>query len=270
MSRLQEARAVARYREMGFPLNVYAHALYLDGARVDYLHYGLFSPDRADIGSAQRHSTELVLAKLPPPPCRLLEVGIGFGTMLALLRARGYAVHGVTPDPQQVESVRATMGRDAPVTQSRFEEFEAAAGSFDAILFQESSQYVAPQAIFDGARHLLVDGGCLLIVDEFALRRDPAGTTGLAVLEDFIAFAQGSGFELRERIDLSAQAAPTLDYLLQVTARHRQQLIDDLALTAEQLDGLDESNREYRRRYADGHYGYALLRFARHTMRADR
>ena len=53
-------------------------------------------------------------------------------------------------------------------------------------------------------------------------------------------------------------AAPTLDYLLQITRTHRQSLISDLTLNDEQLDQLDTSNRIYREKYTNGHYGYAL------------
>lgn len=54
-----------------FPLNVYAHSLYLQQGQVNYLHYGLVeeNEDVWELGAlaAQQRSTELLLARLPPP-----------------------------------------------------------------------------------------------------------------------------------------------------------------------------------------------------------
>ena len=41
-----------------------------------------------------------VRANLPPPPCRVLEVGAGEGELAASLAAAGYAVTAIDPDPR--------------------------------------------------------------------------------------------------------------------------------------------------------------------------
>lgn len=257
------APASSSFRDFSFPLNVYAFALLLEEGRVDYLHYGLFAPGETDAAVAQRRSTDLLLDRLPAPPCRILEVGIGLGKTFELLRERGYAVHGITPDEPQATRASRQLGGAASITCTRFEDFVAADGSFDAIVFQESSQYIDPVVIFDKSLDLLAEGGSLLVADEFARRLDEPIQTGLALLDDFLRLAQRFGFELAEQLDLSSRAAPTLDYLLRVTRRHRQRLIDELGLTAMQLEQLEESNRTYQSRYGDGTYGYALLKFIR-------
>ena len=253
------------FKDLTFPLNVYAHALLLQEGKAAYLHYGLFQDDETSLKAAQQFSTDLLLAKLPPPPCRILEVGVGLGTTFSLLRQRGYDVHGITPDSQQIAHIQKSQGAAAAVSCHSLEAFSAGPGSFDVILFQESAQYIEPLVIFNQALDLLPSAGQLFIIDEFTLRHDATRPGGLHRIDNVITLAGRLGFELLEHRDLSAMAAPTLDYLLQVTRTHRHSLIRDLALNDEQLDQLDASNRIYREKYTSGHYGYALLHFRKKT-----
>ena len=65
------------YRDFYYPLNVFMHILMHEEGAVRYLHYGLFERDDDSIDVAQERSTELLLSRLPPPPARLLDVGVG-------------------------------------------------------------------------------------------------------------------------------------------------------------------------------------------------
>lgn len=249
------------YNELIFPLNVYAHALLLQEGRADYLHYGLFQHEQNDLGTAQQYSTELLLSRLPTPPCRILEVGVGLGTTFSLLVQKGYQIQGITPDAQQIAQIHKRLGTQVQVTCQRLEDFEAAKHSFDVVLFQESAQYIEPLIIFNKALDLLPVEGDLLIIDEFALRRVEPIEESLHLLDDMLALAKRLGFELVEHLDLSALAAPTLNYLLRVTMLQRQRLINDLSLSAQSLAQLDQSNQLSQEKYACGRFGYALLHF---------
>lgn len=257
--------ATLSYKHFAFPLNVYAHAQQLQEGRAEYLHYGLFRDGQTSLVEAQRYSTELLLSRLPAPPCRILEVGIGLGTTYSLLTEKGYQVHGITPDARQIAHIRERLGDQVAVACQRLEAFEAEAESFDVVLFQESAQYIEPLAIFNRALDLLAPSGSLLIIDEFALRRTDPGVESLHRLDDMVALAGRFGFDLVERLDLSMLAVPTLDYLLRVTALHRQKLMEDLGLTPQTLEELDASNRAYREKYVSGRYGYALLHFRKRS-----
>lgn len=255
------AAAASPYRELSFPLNVYAHALLLHEGQAEYLHYGLFKDGNPELRAAQQYSTELLLSQLPPPPCKVLEVGAGLGTTLALLTGKGYEIHGITPDPKQVAQIRRRFGDGVSVSCEPLESFQGAAGSYDVVLFQESAQYIDPLTIYDKVFDLLAPSGSLIIIDEFALRRAEAGVEGLHLRADMLSLAGRFGFETVCDIDLSSLAAPTLDYLLRVTTLHRERLIGDLALDPDCLLRLDESNRIYREKYAAGRYGYGLMHF---------
>ena len=255
----------ASFRDVPFPLNVYACAIFLEEGTVDYLHFGLFRDEQLSFRSAQQYSTDFILSRLPPPPCRILEVGVGLGTTFSLLTGRGYKVHGITPDPRQVDKARERAGVDAALYCLGLEDYRCEPDSYEVLLFQESAQYVDPLLILGKAQESLVPSGNLLILDEFALRRDQAGEEGLHLLDDFIALAGRFGFEVVEQLNLSSLAAPTLDYMLHVTSVHRQSLLAVLGLRPEQLDELDAANMACREKYAAGRFGYVFLNLKKNS-----
>lgn len=252
------------FKNFLFPLNVYAYALLLEEGKVDYLHYGLFESEDASLPVAQQHSTQLLMERLPPPPCRILEVGIGLGSTLRQLIGAGYDVCGITPDSGQIRLAREKS--DAHLVCSSFEDFDGQPKGFDVILFQESSQYIDPLVIFGKALDLLADDGHLIILDEVALRRTEFGHEGLHLLQTLLHLSGCFGFRAVESIDLSAKAAPTLDYLLRIIDRHRERITSELGCSSEQIDALNVSNRRYREKYQEGRFGYAFLHFQKARM----
>ena len=245
------------YRDFYYPLNVFVHILTHEEGGVPSLHYGLFEEPGETIAAAQERSTEMLFRRLPPPPARLLEVGIGLGTTMARLRRDGYVVEGITPDDKQIAMVKAAHGDDFPAFCASFELFSGS-GLYDAIVFQESSQYIDSQALFARARALLAPSGSIVVLDEFALQAvDRPG--GLHARERFLDAAGRSGFTVREEVEFSAQAAPTIDYFMERIPRYRDALIDELGLSDVQVEELITSGREYRERYAAGLYGYRLF-----------
>jgi glycosyltransferase involved in cell wall biosynthesis/cyclopropane fatty-acyl-phospholipid synthase-like methyltransferase len=246
-----------RHAQFAFPLNVYAHLLVLDYGGFSYLHYGLFEPGLSDIAEAQECATALLFSRLPAPPCRILEVGIGTGATLARLVNTGYEALGITPETSQIDYAKSRHGAELPAVASRLEDFSSAE-KFDLLLFQESAQYITSPALFQKAAELLREGGEILLMDEVALREN---LHGLPWLDGYPSAGAAAGFALVERLDLSSHAAPTNAYIVDALGRHRQRLIDDLGLQADAIAGLIASARNYQQKYEDGRYGYCLLRF---------
>lgn len=243
-------------RTFQFPLNVYAELLRLETGRVDYLHYGLFLPGEQDVARAQRRHCDMVLERLPEPPARVLEVGIGMGTMVAELVGLGYRVTGVTPDAAQIRIARA-KAPSATLVECPFETFSPD-GYYDLLLFQESSQYIDAASLFEQAATCCAPHGTVLILDEFATG---AGPQTLQSLEYLLRCASKWGFSLTENTDISTMAAATVDYLLDAVARRKTELEEHLSLGPDALSALCDSNRAYRTHYADGTYQYRCLRF---------
>ncbi|HVR38396.1 MAG TPA: hypothetical protein VMU84_04820 [Thermoanaerobaculia bacterium] len=242
------------YRDFYYPLNVFMHILTHEEGDVAYLHYALFESSDESIGAAQEHSTELLFSRLPAPPASILEAGIGLGTTLARLTRGGYDAEGITPDEKQIAMVRAEYGDALRVHCAPLETF-AANRTYDVLLFQESSQYIEANRLFERARELALR---VIVLDEFALR--PVDFEGaLHSRERFLAAASAHGFEVVEEIDLSEKAAPTIDYFIARLPRYREALIADLGITNEQVDDLIASGARYRGLYREGTYGYRFL-----------
>ena len=243
------------YRDFYYPLNVFMHVLTHEEGDVPYLHYALFADAAEGIQAAQEHSTEMLLARLPQPPARLLEVGSGVGTTLNRLTTLGYEVAGITPDDKQISWIRTRFGDRVRVECVRYEDYSGP--PVDVLLFQESSQYIDSDAVFGRASTLAPR---VLVLDEFALRTlDTPGA--LHSLSGFLDAATRHGFLLTEEIDLTERAAPTIDYFNTRLPLYRERLVADLGLTNEQVDDLITSGHRYRELYRDGTYGYRLLQF---------
>lgn len=246
------------YRDFYYPLNVFMHILSREEGSVRYLHYGFFESGDEPIAKAQERSTEMLLERLPLPPARVLDVGVGLATTLARLTRSGYDAEGITPDQQQIAMIRARYGDQIRVSCAKFESFDGRP-PYDTILFQESSQYIDSNALFAAAsamtRHIVV-------VDEFA--STPLATPGaLHDLGAFLAAGEKHGFAKTEEVDVSRYAAPTIDYVASRIARHRDEIIAELGLSAAQIDSLVESGDLYRELYRTGTYVYRLLQFRR-------
>ncbi len=247
------------YREVSYPLNVFMRVFALEGHRVRDLHYGLFQSPDDSLVDAQERSTALLLARLPAPPARLLDVGMGLGALLHRLTSLGYDAHGIGPDASQYAILRARYGNDLHATCVAFDAYDPQGGSFDVVIFQESSQYLDPALLFAKARTLTAR---VLVLDEFALQ--PLEEPGaLHAWDAFLAAAADAGFTLHETLDLSAQAAPTIDYFLARIPQHHDALVRDLGVTDADLHALVASGQRYRERYRTGVYGYRLADFRR-------
>ena len=242
------------YRDFYYPLNVFMHILGHEEGGARYLHYGLFENENESIAAAQEHSTDLLLAHLPPPPARVLDVGTGLGTTLARLTDLGYEATGITPDEKQVAMVRSVHGDRVRVVNIAFENLFPQ--GFDVVFFQESAQYIKPAALFAKAREVT---NTVLVLDEFST----AAGQPLHLYSAFLEAASAYRFVKREEIDLSARAAPTVAYFPERIAKYRRSLIDDLGVSDQQIDDLLASGKRYGEMYAKGTYVYRFLRFER-------
>lgn len=244
------------YRDFYYPLNVFMHILVHEEPAVPYLHYGLFTDPGDNMWTAQEHSTELLRERLPAPPAKVLDVGAGLGTTLASLAIDGYDMRGITPDEKQIAMINRKY-EGVGVKCIRFEDLPPQ--PFDAIYFQESSQYIHDDALFAKCAEMTSH---VIVLDEFSLR--PVDFPGaLHSLASFLDAAKRHGFQLTEELDLTEAAAPTIDYFNVRIPRYREKLIADIGITSEQVDDLITSGFRYRSMYGDGTYGYRLLQFRR-------
>ena len=162
------ARQIAEYASLPEPFQFYR--LMLAG---DHLHFGYWPEDRTSLSleQAQGQLFELLLEQMPESPAKVLDVGCGLGFSAYRLSEKGYEVTAIAPSSELIHYAEAHYGHGTV----RFEvagfldgdECNFMSVTFDAILFQESLQYLHPlDQVFQTARRLLTSKGKLIVCDE--------------------------------------------------------------------------------------------------------
>lgn len=219
LAEMHRSSESAEVRALAFPLNIYAQAIRIETGHLDSLHFGLYRHPDDGLFAAQANATALLLSRLPPPPARVLEVGVGLGATLRRLAALGYTVVGISPDRQQIARLQDVPSRGVSLVQCRFEEVLPPQPGYDVVLFQESAQYITPPSLLiEHSRRMLSPGGALLIMDEF-----PA-----SAVDPLLEQAETAGLVCREYLDLTQSALPSVRELATLIERHEQRLSGDL------------------------------------------
>jgi SAM-dependent methyltransferase len=104
---------------------------------------------------------------LPKPPCRVLEVGCGSGTVAAQLAKRGYSVTGLDPSAEAAADCRA---QGVMAVEGDFLSFRGP-DPFDALLFTRSLHHIESPAKAAGHAHALLKPGGRVVAEEFAVER---------------------------------------------------------------------------------------------------
>ena len=242
--------STAALARLVFPLNVYALALHFEEGRATALHYG-FDWTSGPIGDAQRRATDVLLARLPAPPRRVLEVGIGFGSLGRELTDRGYAYQGLCPDPAQVALARQCHP-DLDVQGLAFQDLPLREPC-DLLLFQESAQYIDLRDILRIAARVVAPGGSIVVADEV-----PA-TTLRALMQP----GSQDGFKLAAVEDVTSRARGSLDYLIEAVFGHRPRILQAAGLHSHRLTALLHSLEQRRLAYRDGRHRYIIARLDR-------
>ncbi|MEQ1899784.1 MAG: methyltransferase domain-containing protein [Devosia sp.] len=184
-------------------------------ADTPWLHYGLWlegeTPSMPKLREAQERYVDKLIARLPPAPASILDIGGGTGAMADRLALLGYEVEMLTPSEVQVEIARETLGTRARVHQSRLEEFTSER-HFDVCLFSESFQYVPMAQSLPGVKVLLADGGRVVIADCFRSEGYQGGRQvgGGHSFSEFLKAVDRHGFSITADEDVTAMAAPTI------------------------------------------------------------
>lgn len=195
-------------------LDVYVHVA-RTFADSPWLHYGLWEkgerPNIPQLRMAQERYVDKLLALIPPPPGRLIDIGGGTGEMAKLLLDKGYGVDMITPSGLQAEIAQEKLGEKGRVFEIKFEDFDGS-GPYDVCLFSESFQYVDLDVSLTKLSEILAPGGRIVIADCFRDEgyqgdRQPGGGHRYSLFVQKIA---EYGFELVENQDVTEAAAQSM------------------------------------------------------------
>jgi len=98
-----------------------------------------------------------------PRSVRLLEVGPGTGQLTLPLARRGFAITALEPGPRMRAFLRRKLAAypDVRVLESRFEDADLPASSFDFVVSATAFHWVDPEVRYGLAARVLTVDGCL-------------------------------------------------------------------------------------------------------------
>lgn len=232
-----------------FPFNVYNFILVREEGHVGWLHYGLFEHPDDSLGQAQQRATDKILEQLPAAPAHVLDVGFGLGTLGSLLVGKGYSYTGISPDRNQVSYAKAFHPElEDRLIPAKFEYIQSST-PFDAIIFHGSAQFIEPRVMLNNGIKLLRPGGRLIAMDDSPAALVETLHPGGELLP---------GLRLQTLEDLTAQAQPTLEHLQTLIQSHREAILQNLDVSAAQLDTLRQALAGRLEDYQQGRYRFML------------
>lgn len=259
-------------RHLSFPLNVYAQTLALaSGEPPEFLHFGVYdAQERSHLSyaAAQRRAQDQLQALMLPPSARVLEIGCGAGTFARDLAAQGYDVTALTDIEEEWRTASALPEQKALCVLQGLEDYVPPA-RFDILLLQQSAQYYDPLLLLSRANAWLVDGGQLLIADEFLLDDSVIRPEPRPLLSNFLRLAERCGFRVERQRELGRQVAPGLLQFAQLLQTQQQALGELLSLPGAALGALHGQLLVLADNYASARLGYTLLDLRRGPLDAS-
>lgn len=259
-------------RHLSFPLNVYAQTLALaTGEPPEFLHFGVYdAQERSHLSyaAAQRRAQDQLQALMLPPSARVLEIGCGAGTFARDLAAQGYDVTALTDIEEEWRTASALPEQKALCVLQGLEDYVPPA-RFDILLLQQSAQYYDPLLLLSRANAWLVDGGQLLIADEFLLDDSVIRPEPRPLLSNFLRLAERCGFRVERQRELGRQVAPGLLQFAQLLQTQQQALGELLSLPGAALGALHGQLLVLADNYASARLGYTLLDLRRGPLDAS-
>jgi len=235
----------------------------------DHLHFGLWpdeTPEMTPVEEALQNMLDRLIAYLPDPPARILDVGCGLGLSAHVLSARGFDVTAIAPSPELIEYAVQKYGTDGATFRvldyfaddaSVFE-----AESYDALLFQESLQYLHPlHEAVKKARRLLKEKGMILIGDEVCYDQTIGSETAVHMARDIYAALSESGFRIIGNHKLGKRVIETC----RVAVERLTERFDDLLSVLEDPDAeaglrlLLEGWKKQKSWHESGRFGYEIF-----------
>lgn len=112
-----------------------------------------------------RYRYAAVLEMLPPPPARVLEIGVTPGQFTRLLVESGYYVSGVDLDPQSRAALWHELGVEVRQANIEQEPVPFADAQFDCVVFSEVIEHLvySPLPVLRECYRVLKPGGALVL-----------------------------------------------------------------------------------------------------------
>jgi len=170
-----------------------------------------------------------VMQLLPPPPARLLDVGVGSGWTSELFARRGYTVLGLDISPDMIDLANSRAGTSLSFQVCDYES-GSVPGGFDAAVIYDAlhhaeNTYAVVKNIYDA----LADGGVLITIEPGKGHSQTADS--IDVMRKYGTTEKDMPAELQRELMLTAGFGVVRQYL-----RLSQLPMDDLSTLPGALD----------------------------------
>ncbi len=157
---------ITQAAQLPHPFNFYK--LLLDS---DALHFGYWAENQPKLSleQAQEAMTDLLLARFPAPPAKVLDVGCGLGATAGRLVKQGYSVTALAPSVELIAYAKQYNPGAHYLVCGLLDELPEVMPPhrYDVIILQESLQYLPDlHAVFARLKSLLNPDGRIVLGDE--------------------------------------------------------------------------------------------------------
>jgi cyclopropane fatty-acyl-phospholipid synthase-like methyltransferase len=237
------------HRHLAFPRNVYIHAVFLDEARLEDAHYGVFASPRQSLAEAQATHLKMMIGELPKPPARVLMTGYGVGTSVKAVRRAGYRVTVLTTDVNEARIASKEPLPGVEVIETALERFRPMKSPFEAVFAREVGPAVDMVTLMKSALPHLIKGGRLVFAEELPAELAREATKAAQVL----------GYSVVKARALGEAVAPTLDHFGALITKHRSRLKIELRMSDDGVDLFLKAIEERRRAFKSRALDYVML-----------
>lgn len=234
----------------------------------DHLHFGLWLPDAPGltVEGAQECMFEKLVSYLPEPPAKILDVGCGLGRSADMLSSKGFDVTAIAPSPELIEYAIQQYGADRACFRDLdfFDEDISilAEGSYDALFFQESLQYLQPlNEVMRKARRLLRDKGLLIIADQVCYDSKLKSESAVHMSRDIYAALSESGFRVTENQKIGREVVPTCEWAVNRLTELFDELVSAVndAIAEDNLLSFLNKLKKQKTWHESGRFGYEIF-----------
>ncbi len=198
--------------------------LYVNVLKLKSLHWGYWLPGekltKENLDRAQARYSQKIISLIPAGVKTILDVGAGIGDNAQRLSRAGFRVTALSPEPVQRRIFADICKQNKRISFifSKYEDLDTSK-KFDLILMSESSNYFPLKKGADRSQSLLNPGGFVLVSGLF--RKKPTREySEWHVAEEFVREYRNHGFKVLKQIDISHQAAPTMELASAFYTRH--------------------------------------------------
>lgn len=207
----------------------------------DDLHFGFWPQKQTDLSllEAQKAHSQLILARIPEPPVRILDVGCGLGATSGLLTDAGHQVVAIAPSDSLIDYAQTHHPGPEYICCGFLDDHPRISPpeQYNVILFQESLQYLPElHPVFAKSKALLCpDGGHLIMCDEVSYDPGTRSHSPIHLAREIEKAFHENGFFVRWHERIGPQVTPTCQAIIRLFHEKRAGLLDAFGQDSERL-----------------------------------